>query len=195
METVGQSIIAMLAVINPFVCGTMSLQLGDGTDKKQNIFSALRAMLVVLVILLISALAGKFILNTFGISMDAFKVVGGIIISYIGFQMMSSSRKSDAPSNNQTGINSLIMFAASPGSIAMAITLTAVHKDSGLPVSALLGIISAVVITILIIILMQVLAGKKKKHGQGIASKFMGLIVVAMGLQFLLDGLKQFFGS
>jgi multiple antibiotic resistance protein len=195
METVSQSIIAMLAVINPFVCGSMILKLEQGTNKKSNIISGVKAMLFVLFILLISALAGKYVLNAFGISMDAFKVVGGIIISYIGFQMMSASQISDAKSKDQVGLSSLIMFAASPGSIAMAITLTAVHNDSGLPVSALAGISIAILLTILVIILMQLLAGKKKKNGQGLASKFMGLIVVAMGLQFILVGLKHFFGS
>ena len=195
METIAQSTIAMLAVINPFICGSMVLNLEQGESKKSNIISGVKAMLVVLLILLIAAFAGKFILNAFGISMDAFQAVGGIIISYIGFQMLSSSQKSDAKSKDQTGLSSLIMFAASPGSIAMVITLSAVHNDSGLPVSAVLSVSFAVLLAILIIILMQLLTGKKKKHGPGLATKFMGLIVLAMGLQFLLDGLKHFFGS
>jgi len=71
--------------------------------------------------------------------------------------------------------------------------LSAVHNAEGLPVSAMIGTTFAVVITMGIIIAMQFLSGKKKGGGQGITTRFMGLIIVAMGLQFMLDGIKDFF--
>ena len=88
MEHYSQSIIAMLAVINPVVCGTMLLEIQKGKDLKSNIKAAVKAMLIVLLILLISVLGGKHILSAFGISMEAFKIVGGIIVGFIGIQML-----------------------------------------------------------------------------------------------------------
>ena len=76
----------------------------------------------------------------------------------------------------------------------MVITLAAVHNKEGLPVSAMVGSVLAVVLTIIIIIAMILLKTKASSGGQGIMSKFMGLIIVAMGLQFMLDGIKHFFG-
>ena len=151
-------------------------------------------MLVVLIILLISALAGKYILNAFGISMDAFKVVGGIILTYIGFNMFSVPKADNNSDDKQGGLTKLIMFAASPGTISMVITLAVVHNKEGLPVSAMAGSALAVALTIVIIIAMLLLKTKASSGGQGIMSKFMGLIIVAMGLQFMLDGIKHFFG-
>ena len=87
METVIQSTIAMMAVINPFVCGTMLLQMERG-DTRSNIIAGLKAMAMVLIILLVSAVGVRYILDAFGISMDAFKAVGGIILAFIGFQML-----------------------------------------------------------------------------------------------------------
>jgi multiple antibiotic resistance protein len=185
----------MLAVINPVVCGVMTMQLEQGKDQKGKMISGVKAMLVVLIILLVAALAGKFILNAFGISMDAFKVVGGIILAFIGFQMMSGPKSVQADSSNQSGLTPLIMFAASPGTIAMVITLAAVHNPEGLPISAMIGAAAAVLITIGIIIAMIFLSGKKQSKSQGFVTKFMGLIIVSMGLQFMLDGIKLFFGS
>jgi small neutral amino acid transporter SnatA (MarC family) len=43
-------------------------------------------------------------------------------------------------------------------------------------------------------ILIQLLSKNKKPGGQTMFSKFMGLIIIAMGLQFLLTGIKDFFG-
>lgn len=96
--------------------------------------------------------------------------------------------------DKQGGLTKLIMFAASPGTISMVITLAIVHNKEGLPVSAMAGTAIAVAITIVIIVAMLLLKFKTSSSGQGIMSKFTGLIIVAMGLQFMLDGIKHFFG-
>jgi multiple antibiotic resistance protein len=194
MDIYIHSTIAMLAVINPVVCGTMAMQLEKGGSTKSNVIAGVKAMIVVLILLLVAALAGKFILNAFGISMDAFKVVGGIILSFIGFQMLAGPKPSNNGDNSQGGLTPLIMFAASPGTIAMTITLAAVHNPEGLPVSAMVGATFAVIITIAIMIAMQLMSGKVRGKGQGMVTRFMGLIIVSMGLQFMLDGVKHFFG-
>lgn len=194
METLTHSTLAMLAVINPFVCGAMLLQAELGKDKKSRIIAGVKAMLVVLVILLTAAIAGRYILSAFGISMDAFKVVGGIILAYIGFTMFSTHKSENSQNANQDNLTKLIMFAASPGTISMVITLAVVHNKEGLPVLAMAGSTLAVALTIVIIITMLLLKKKTSTGDQGIMSKFMGLIIVAIGLQFMLDGIKHFFG-
>lgn len=193
MDTYIHATIAMLAVINPVVCGTMILEAEQNQDNKSKIIAAIKAMLAVWVILVISALAGQYILNAFGISMDAFKVVGGMILAFIGFQLLGGVKSDNNTNNSQGGIMQLIMFAASPGTITMVITLAAVHNAEGIPISAIVGATLAVVITTLIMIIMLLVINKKKSGGQNLVSRFMGLIIVAMGLQFLLDGIKHFF--
>lgn len=192
MESITQTIIALLAVINPVVCGTILLKIGNGNKLKGNILSGIKAMGVVLIILIIAAIGGQYILKAFGISLDAFKLVGGVILAFLGFQMLGSS-KSDPNQDNSKGLDNLIFFAASPGTIVMVITLASVHHTSKYPATVLIGITIAIFITIIIMTLMQFLSSHKKSSGRGIVSKFMGLIIVSMGLQFILDGLKDFF--
>jgi len=191
MDTITQSTIAMLAVINPFVCGAMLLQAEPTGKTKSKLFDALKAMSSVLVILLIAAVFGHYILKVFGISMDAFKIVGGVIISFIGFQMLSGPKPHDQKSNG--GLSELVMFAASPGSIAMVITLAVAHNKQGIPVVAIAGTAIAVLITLIVMATMLLLLAKKKPGGQPMFTRFMGLIIVAMGLQFMLDGIKHYF--
>lgn len=188
---------AMLAVINPFVCGAMLLQAESGKEKKNKIADGTKVMLAVLVILLISAVAGKSILSAFGISMDAFQVVGGIILTVIGFHLLIGPKTdADSASNNQNaGLSSIIMFAASPGTISMVITLTAAKDSNGLPVSTMVGVTLAVLITWIIVIAMLSASKSNKPGGQSITSRFMGLLIAAMGLQFMLQGIKDFFLS
>lgn len=191
METYVQATLGMLAVINPFVCGTMLLQTENGLDNKSRIKDAVRAMLVVLAILIAAALGGNYILSAFGISMDAFKIVGGIVLGFIGFQMLAGSNS--GANDKKVNLNEIIMFAASPGTITMVITLAAVHHKEIIPTTAIVGTLVAVLSTILIMIVMVAMSKGKQGGKQGIFSKFMGLIIVSMGLQFMLTGIKDFF--
>ncbi len=183
----------MLAVINPVVCGIMFLQIRGDQGIKGSAQQAVKTMLTVWIILIAAAMAGHYILGAFGISMDAFKIVGGVILAYIGLQMISGPKQNNNESDQSSGLNRLIMFAASPCTITMVITLSAVHDKKGIPVNAIIGTTAAVIITTLIIILMERTAGKKKAGGQTMVTKLMGLIIVAMGVQFLLDGIKDYF--
>lgn len=192
MENYAQATIGMLAVINPFVCGTMLLQIENGIDNKTSLKAAVKAMIIVLIILLAAAIGGRYILNAFGISMDAFKIVGGIVLGFIGFQMLAGSNNSS--SDKKIDLNEIIMFAASPGTIAMVVTLAAVHHKETIPITAMIGTLIAVLITLVIMIVMVFLSKEKQASGQGIFSKFMGLIIVSMGIQFMLVGIKHFFG-
>ena len=187
--------IAMLAVINPFVCGVILLQTQKESNKKALLKSSLRVMLTVLAILLVSAVSGRYVLHLFGISMDAFTIMGGIILAFIGFQMMLTRKDNDYTGKNSDSLSLLVMFAASPGTIAMVITLSSFHQTDGLPLNAIIGTIIAVLISLIVMAIMIYFGGKEKKfRGQGMVSKFMGLIVVSMGLQFMLEGIKNFFG-
>ena len=193
MQSYIQATIGMLAVINPFVCGAMLLQSEHGMNNKSRSKAAIKTMLTVLIILMASVLGGRYILNAFGISMDAFKIVGGIVLAFIGFQMLAASNNSS--DKKAANLNEIIMFAASPGTIAMVLTLAAVHHKEHLPLTAMIGTLIAVLITLIIMIAMGFLSKKNQDSKQGIFSKFMGLIIVSMGLQFMLVGIKHFFSG
>lgn len=172
----------------------MILKIKDGLPKKDKIFGASKSSLAVFFILIVSALTGKYILNAFGISIFVFNIVGGIIISYIGFGMLSPGKKqADGDQKDSITLFTLIMFAASPGTIATVITVSTVHDKVGLPVVAIVGVCVAVLVTWLVMLIMIMAAGHVKRGGQQIVTRFMGIILIAMGLQFALTGLKDFF--
>ena len=186
----------LLAVINPIICGVMLLKIEEGMSKKDQILAAAKSSLAVLIILILAALMGKYILNIFGISVNVFQIVGGIIISYIGFSMFSPRTKSpdDKPKDEET-LSTIVMFAASPGTIATVITFSAVHDKVGFPIITMGGVILAIILTWMVMLIMIFTSGHIKNEGQQIVTRLMGLILIAMGLQFMLSGLKIFFGE
>ena len=148
---------------------------------------------MVTAILMAAAFGGRFILSVFGISMETFRIVGGVIISYIGFQMLGGGSHSDADQTEGSGdLSTMVMFAASPGTISTVITLSAHHTTGGLPLTAVVGVAAAMVVTWIVMVAMVTASSHVHAGKQKIVSGFMGLILVAMGLQFALDGYKAF---
>jgi len=109
-------------------------------------------MLTVLIILLAAAFVGRYILNAFGISMDAFKIAGGIVLGFIGFRMLTGSNNSS--NDKEVNLNEIILFAASPGTITMVVTLATVRHKEQIPVTAIIGtLITLLIITIIMIVM------------------------------------------
>ena len=69
---------------------------------------------------------------------------------------------------------------------------SAVHDAHGLPVIAMTGTGLAVLLTWLVMLVMLLGSGRIHKGGQQIFTRFLGLILISMGLQFVLTGLKEF---
>lgn len=193
-----QAIITVLSLVNPAVCAGMFARIEFGRSKQEMLKDATQAVVAVLVILTLAALAGVQFLHQFGISLDAFKVAGGVVLSWMGFNMLSANRKPSAESRQKSespSLTQLILFAASPGTITGVITIASDHSESGIPWRAIIAVCVAVSVTWPLIVLAASSGGQGK---QGLvretASRFMGLIVLAMGIQYALTGLKSFFG-
>jgi multiple antibiotic resistance protein len=92
-----QAIVTVLAVIDPVVCGSIFLTLTPKLTLAQRRRDAIKASFSILVILMASALIGLKVLSIFGISLDVFRVVGGMIIAYMGFDMLRGSHAVTRP--------------------------------------------------------------------------------------------------
>jgi multiple antibiotic resistance protein len=171
---------------------------GDQASTKR-MADATKAAVAVLIILVIAALVGTRVLKIFGVSLDAFSIAGGGVLSWIGFSMLrgNSSPVSEAATDRDDSKRSLtlvILFAASPGTITGVITLAVVHTKLSLPVTALVAVAVA---TAIMWVAMVLLGRQEARPGGGLlhdtVTRFMGLIVVAMGTQFALTGARDFF--
>ena len=91
LHQVLQAIVTVLAVINPVVCGSLFLTLTPNLTAPERRREAAKVALNILIILMASALVGLKVLSIFGISLDVFRVVGGMIIAYMGFDMLRGS--------------------------------------------------------------------------------------------------------
>src|SRR5262245_52113790 len=193
-----QAIVTVLAVINPVVCGSIFLTLTPTMALAQRRWTAVKVAISILIILVTSALIGLKVLSIFGISLDVFRIVGGLIIAYMGFDMLRGGHSvgQAPPAEDETdGLSSLsplIMFAAGPGTITAVVTLAAVHTPDGLPVTAIAAAAIGAGVTLAALLLAVQAGSRLGRSTQAMVTRFMGLIVASMGLQFVLTGLKAF---
>jgi small neutral amino acid transporter SnatA (MarC family) len=101
MEQHLQAIVTVLSLVNPLICGTMFAQVEAGQTRATRLADATKAALAVLVILVIAALAGARVLQVFGVSLDAFSIAGGGVLTWIGFSMLrGNSPQAQDPSKD-----------------------------------------------------------------------------------------------
>lgn len=193
----------MLSLVNPVICAAIFAKITRDKSPGARVTEATKAALAIIVILSLAALGGSQLLSVFGISLPAFQVAGGMVLVWMGFVMLrgNSSPTSTSVASGEdelqakdVSLSPLIMFAASPGTITGVITLSVSHSQDEIPVTALVAVFVALIVTWLILILSSNMSGNKKPSlVHDVSTRFMGLIVLAMGVQFALSGLRTFF--
>ena len=199
MEQQLQAIATVLSLVNPVICGAMFARIEAGQAHAARLADATKAALAVLVILVVAALVGARVLQVFGVSLDAFSVAGGGVLSWIGFTLLRGNSTPDRDPSREgadeaRSITPLILFAASPGTITGVITLSVAHAGLLLPVTALVAVgVAAAAMWIVMVLMAR--GGTRAPGGfwRDTATRFMGLIIVAMGVQFALTGVRSFF--
>jgi multiple antibiotic resistance protein len=202
MEHYLQAIVIVLSLINPIVAVSIFLRIEAGRPRGARLVDATKAAFAVLAILEGAALVGARLLDLFGVSLDAFSVAGGGVLAWMGFVMLSSRAAPDGPDSDtetsgKPSLAFLILFAASPGTITGVITLSVAHSGTDVPLTAMVAVAAAVSVMWALLALGTRFGSGSHKEGivQDLSTRFMGLIIIAMGVQFALTGFKSFMAA
>ncbi len=202
MDQYLQAIVALLAIANPLSTVPVFLQAVDGADRTQRRNSASLAAVSVFAILLVAAVAGNWVLDMFGISISAFRCGGGLVIMLIGLTMLqgrTSRVQRESLTHNERLSKIFVPIAmpltAGPGAITTVITIALAEPYWKNLTVALTAIIVLVSVLWGVLLLSQRVQGLIGPLGQKILVRFFGLILVAIGMQFILVGVHEFFTS
>lgn len=196
-----QAVMTVFSLINPVICAAIFSELEAGRSLRSQITDATRVAAAVVLILTLAALLGVKVLGLFGVSLDAFQVAGGGVLVWMGFSMLKGSSHTTSPQTEKKpdgrSVTPLILFAASPGTITGVITLSLNHSGTALPITALMAVVVVVALTWAIMLLAARATGGGSGGGlvHDVVTRFMGLIVLAMGVQFALGGVLAFMSN
>jgi len=198
-----QAAVALLAVANPIGAAPIFLSLTADMDETERRHAALRAALIVYIILAVSAVGGAFVLRIFGVELAAFRAAGGLVILIMGLEMLLGSPtrvQSDHSERvdshaSEKGDPILVPFAmplvAGPGAIATVIAMTARGQGAGHIVVVLLAVAVVAVVLLGVLLVAGKFSGLESRF-HAIFLRFMGLILVSIGTQLLLSGILSF---
>ncbi|GAB6908095.1 MarC family protein [Desulfosarcina cetonica] len=191
---------AFFAIMNPIANTPVFLGLTAGNDPATMRRIAAKALTISFVIIVVFSAGGKLIFDLFGITLSAFRIMGGILVALVGYQMLHGGEHSSVqhPSEEdkrksldaelEVAITPLAMpILAGPGTIA-----TAMNFASGGGVSEFIVTVGAFVLLCIITYAFFVSGKRMVKYigdnGIKVVTRLMGLILAVIGVQMLIQG-------
>ena len=194
---------AIFFVVDPFAVVPVFITIteGDSSEKRQKM--AARACLVSAAILLTFLVFGGLIFKLFSLTLAAFKIAGGILLLLTSLDMLrslpartrvSGSELSEAVHKPDVAIVPLAMpLLAGPGSIATVMVLTAQANRIWQFMLLALSIVVTAAISYLLLRAASLVNRFLGNSGRAILERVMGLLLIAIAVQFMLGGVRDAF--
>ena len=193
-------LVAMIAITNPL--GNLAIFIGLAGDRSEEAQRKIvkQTTLAIFIVLLVTTWCGSFILRLFGISIPAFEIAGGIVITTIGFSMMHAKTShtahtpqehTEAQSKENISVVPLaIPIVAGPGAMTTLILATQQHQSLFDKFSYSLGCFIIAIIIGISMFFSGPIHHMLGEAGIKIASRIMGLILIAIAVGMVLHGIK-----
>jgi multiple antibiotic resistance protein len=192
---------SLLAIVNPLSAATIFLALSGGHTPDQRRKAVATGLLTAALVLLTFTVFGGAILAFFGITTHAFRIAGGILFFAIGWDMLQARRsrvkateeeEREGQSKDDIGIIPLgLPTIAGPGAMTTVIVLTGQAPGGGGQAAIFIAIAAVLMLTGAALLLAPLLLRTFGQTGLNVVTRVMGLLVMVIGVQFVLDGLAQ----
>lgn len=189
--------VGFFAMLNPIGNTPVFLSMVGEADEKTLKKVAFRAVLVAFVIITCFCLFGHFIFRMFGITLPAFQIAGGIIVFFIGYDLLQgksagahlSKRKVSIKSYENMAISPLgIPLLSGPGTISTAMNFVGEVKNFWYTLLIILIFAMVCALTYLMFTLSKKIADKFSPSIILVISRIMGLILAVIAVQMVIKG-------
>ncbi|MCD1624621.1 MarC family protein [Seohaeicola saemankumensis] len=190
--------VTLFVIIDPIGLVPLFVALTQGMSAAARRAIGLRAVIVAAILLTIFAYAGEAVLGFVGISMPAFRIAGGILLFLTALDMLFDRRakrredQTDEDRPDPSVFPLAIPLIAGPGAIASMILLAG--QQPGL---AGLGMVICVMLVVLTLVMLLFLTANLFERALGrvginVVTRLLGMLLAALSVQFVLDGLRDF---
>ncbi|MCQ2914725.1 MAG: NAAT family transporter [Alphaproteobacteria bacterium] len=194
--------LAMLAVCAPQSAIPVFINLTEGMGTREKEHVARQTGFSVGCCLILSALIGNLILKTFGISLNSFRIAGGILLMSIGFGMLKASDKrhtkeeqDEAEQRDQAiGVMPLaIPVISGPGSISAMIIATQLDKSFSHLIAVICSACTVAAFSWFVLHISNKLEKLLGQTGLNIIGRLCGMLLAALAVEFIYTSLKEMF--
>ncbi len=190
----------LLAIINPLEVLPVYLQLLLGKDAATHRTIALKSCFYALLLCFFFLIFGTLMLRIFGVPLAMVRVVGGIILMKIGFELFTPQKGGGMmgaadPDANIAFVPLAMPLMFGPGAIATIIGMTATIRQTGDELLSFIAIASAIVLTMAVTYLCLAYADRLTKWlgpmGIDATTRIVGFFVSAIGVGLIFDGVIE----
>ena len=190
---------SLFTIINPFSAAPLFLSITRYDSKQKKVAMARKASFTAAIVLIVFALAGNYILNFFDITVDAFRIAGGIIIGSIGLSMINAKRdylhteneKKEAVSKEDVSIIPMaIPMLSGPGAMTTSLVLMREANSVIDAATLIFAIIIVCLLSYFILSRADYIGRYLGETGKHVSERIMGLIVLVVGVQFVINGIE-----
>ena len=195
------TIAAIFVIVNPLTTAFVFMSLQPHAPEAQRVLIARRAAKIATVVFFTFALLGSIIFKLFGITLDAFRIAGGIILFGIAMGMIQK-RNGARDENNASPADGTITddisviplaipFISGPGSIATVMILTSEAPTIYHTGLVFLSVLITTISCYYSMIYSRVIVSYLGDSGKQIITKVFGLILAVIAVQFVINGVTN----
>lgn len=207
IETLIKFFVLFFVVVEPISLVPLFAGLTEGASSDYKRKMACKAVILAGLILVIFALGGARLLDAMGISLHAFRIFGGLMLFLIALDMVyvrasgarTTTRNEEKEVKRREDISVFPLafpFIAGPGALA---TILLVTGDVPLASLLFLGLMIVVVLVLVITYVLMLLTPRVMKvlglTGANVVSRLTGVILGALAVQFVIDGIRGSLGQ
>ncbi|PYO94692.1 MAG: antibiotic resistance protein MarC [Gemmatimonadetes bacterium] len=190
-------------IVDPFAVIPTFLAMTARDTPPQRRVLARRGAWTCAITLMLFALGGSLIFKLFGITIGAFKIAGGVLIGLNALDMVQARRSQQRETAVETaegiqkddiGIMPLgVPMLAGPGAISTVMVLALGAKSVAAAATVYVSIVLTSVLTYFVLSAASIVERRLGQTGMRILTRLMGLVLCAIAVQFIIDGVKLSF--
>ena len=196
---------ALFSIVNPFAGALVYSQVTSRRSHSERVSLAWRVAIYSCIVMLVSLLAGATLMSFFGVSIDALRVAGGLVVAVRAWEMLAEpeineDRKQEqaAPAAQATDVAFFpltLPFTTGPGTISVAIALSASRPAHGVDVVPFFSGASAAVLAVAVSVGLCYASADRVVDllGPGrtrVFTRLSAFLLLCIGVQILLTGLQ-----
>jgi multiple antibiotic resistance protein len=200
-DALTNALVTILVTISPHSLAPLFLVLTNGMNRAERNQVAMRSSMIAALVLCLFAVFGIAILAIFGITVAAFRVAGGLLLFYIAFEMVFERRQQRRQESTNTAITKdmiqnisafplAIPLIAGPGAISATILLA----DKLGSIEGRLALIPVILLSVAMTWSVFMIAERVDKllgeTGKSILTRLLGMLLAALSVQFVFDGIR-----
>ena len=191
---------SILFIVDPFAVVATFLAMTERDAPDQRRVLARRGAWTCAITLIAFAAGGSLIFRIFGITIGAFKIAGGILLGLNALDMVQArrSQQRETPAEKAEGIQKEdigimplgVPMLAGPGAISTVMVLALGSKGPLVTAAVYVSIILTALISYYVLAAASLVERRLGQTGMRILTRLMGLVLCAIAVQFVIDGIK-----